>query len=195
MICLGTATDSITLWRAGSSQIADFHRVQLNITLLPKPQIKSIPFNVISAKSQELTAKELHIDYATSILMKTTLKQHPESNVFLNSIKFHYQRLSIYFFHKVSYSQVFLQVPGQPRHLLAHTTNTHREKYPHAHTYSSTFAPLSISLGKKKYKGDWICFSGSSPQGNCAWYIVFRLSARQELIKAADGSTVIHAAL
>lgn len=150
MICLGTATDSITLWRAGSSQVADFHRVQLNITLLPKPQIKSIPFNVISARSEELTAKELHIDYATSILMKTTLKQHPESNVFLNSIKFHYQRLSIYFFHKVSYSQVFLQVPGQPRHLLACTTNTHRQKYPHAHTYSSTYAPLSISLGKKK---------------------------------------------
>lgn len=100
MICLGTATDSITLWRAGSSQVADFHRVQLNITLLPKPQIKSIPFNVISARSEELTAKELHIDYATSILMKTTLKQHPESNVFLNSIKFHYQRPSIYFFIK-----------------------------------------------------------------------------------------------
>lgn len=135
MICLGTATGSITLWRAGSSQIADFQRVQLNITLLPEPQIKSIPFNVISAKSEELTAKELHIDYATSILMKITLKQHPESNSLLNSFKFRYQRLSIYFHCKVHYSQVFLQVPGQPRHLLAHTTNTHIQTYPHAHKH------------------------------------------------------------
>lgn len=135
MICLGTATDSLTLWRAGSSQIADLQRVQLNITLLPKPQIKSIPFNVISAKSEELTAKELHIDYATSILMKTTLKQHPESNIFLNSIKFCYQRLSIYFHYKVPYSQVFLQVQGKPRHLLAHTKNIHIQTYPHAHKH------------------------------------------------------------
>lgn len=90
MICLGPATDSPTLWRAGSSQIADFQRVQLNITLPPKPQIKSIPFNVISAKFEELTAKELHIDYATSILMKRTVRQHPESTIFLNSIKFCY---------------------------------------------------------------------------------------------------------
>lgn len=145
MICLGTARDSITLWRAGISQIADFQRVQLNITLLPEPQMKSIPFNVISAKSEELTAKELHIDYATSILMKTTLKQHPESNIFLNSIKFCYQRLSIYFHYKVPYSQVFLQVPGQPRHSLASTTNI--SPHTHTHTYSSMYAPLSISLG------------------------------------------------
>lgn len=127
--------DSITLWSAGSSQIADFQRVQLNKTLLPKPQIKSIPFNVISAKSEELTAKELHIDYANSILMKMTLKQHPESNIFLNSFKFHYHRLSIYFHYKAPYSKIFLQVPGQPRHLLAHTTNTHIQTYPHAHIH------------------------------------------------------------
>lgn len=146
--------DSITLWRAGSSQIADFQRVQLNITLLPKPQIKSIPFNVISAKSEELTAKELHIDYATSIVMKTTLKLHPESNIFLNSFKLHYQRLSIYFHYKAPYSQVFLQVPGQTGHLLADGTNTHIQTYPHAHKhlFSHICFPFNIFRVEKNIK-------------------------------------------
>lgn len=103
---------------------------------LPDPQIKSIPFNVISARSEELTAKELHIDYATSIPRKTTLKQHPESNIFLNSIKFCYQRLSIYFYYKVPYLQ---GIPSGFRSTRAFTgpynKYTHTNISPHAHKH------------------------------------------------------------